>query len=105
MFIKRWSPRAFTGEAIDERTLLTLFEAARWVLVSKTTHLRGGDTAASPLRNHSFDAGAAWAHLALQALHSGWHAHAIGRQAEREQPTHRHPLERFVAEGRFAFAE
>jgi nitroreductase len=185
IFINRWSPRAFTGESIDENTLFTFFEAARWapsagnsqpwrfiyalkgslnwpsffdllnvnnqrwaanasalvVLVSKTSHVRSGDTEPSPLRNHSFDSGAAWAHLALQALHSGWRTHAIGgfnrdkardvlsvpqgysvevaiaigRQAEhgslppdlqeREQPNQRRPLGKFVAEGRFAFAE
>jgi nitroreductase len=30
LFINRWSPRAFTGEAIDDATLFSLFEAARW---------------------------------------------------------------------------
>lgn len=30
IFLDRWSPRAFTGEPIDERSLFTLFEAARW---------------------------------------------------------------------------
>lgn len=30
LFLDRWSPRAFTGEAIPQQTLLTLFEAARW---------------------------------------------------------------------------
>jgi nitroreductase len=30
LFLERWSPRAFTGEAISERELLTLLEAARW---------------------------------------------------------------------------
>lgn len=30
IFLERWSPRAFTGEAMDEATLLTIFEAARW---------------------------------------------------------------------------
>ena len=30
LFIGRWSPRAFTGEAIDAQDLLTAFEAARW---------------------------------------------------------------------------
>jgi nitroreductase len=122
LFINRWSPRAFTGESIDQPTLDSLFEAARWapsannsqpwrfiyarngsahwpellellneknrawasnasvliVLVSKTTHLRAGSDAATALRNHSLDAGAAWAHLALQAEHAGWHSHAIG---------------------------
>jgi len=29
-FINRWSPRAFTGEAIPENTLFAFFEAARW---------------------------------------------------------------------------
>ena len=30
VFINRWSPRAMSGEEIDEATLLSLFEAARW---------------------------------------------------------------------------
>jgi nitroreductase len=30
LFIDRWSPRAMSGEAIDQSELLTLFEAARW---------------------------------------------------------------------------
>ncbi len=30
LFLQRWSPRAFTGEAIAEAELATLFEAARW---------------------------------------------------------------------------
>lgn len=31
---KRWSPRAFSPQAIDEHRLLTLFEAARWAASS-----------------------------------------------------------------------
>lgn len=121
-FLGRWSPRVFTGEAIAEATLFTLFEAARWapsannsqpwrfvytlngsqswsalfdllneknqkwaaqasalvVLVSKTTHIRQGDTEPSHLRNHSFDSGAAWASLAFEAHRAGWGTHAIG---------------------------
>ncbi len=30
VFLARWSPRAFTGEAIPEDVLLTFIEAARW---------------------------------------------------------------------------
>lgn len=30
IFLERWSPRAFTGEAISEHDLRTMFEAARW---------------------------------------------------------------------------
>lgn len=32
---------------------------------------------AQPLYSHSFDAGAAWALLALQAQHMGWHSHGM----------------------------
>jgi nitroreductase len=30
LFVNRWSPRAMSGEEIDEMELMTLFEAARW---------------------------------------------------------------------------
>jgi nitroreductase len=30
LFLDRWSPRAMSGEPIDERELLVLFEAAHW---------------------------------------------------------------------------
>ncbi len=30
IFVNRWSPRAMSGEEIDESTLMSLFEAARW---------------------------------------------------------------------------
>jgi nitroreductase len=30
IFLKRWSPRAMSGEPITEDVLMTLFEAARW---------------------------------------------------------------------------
>ncbi|CAN5689059.1 nitroreductase family protein [soil metagenome] len=30
LFLKRWSPRAMSGESISDRELFTLFEAARW---------------------------------------------------------------------------
>ena len=30
IFVNRWSPRAMSGEEIDEKTLFTLLEAARW---------------------------------------------------------------------------
>lgn len=30
LFLERWSPRAFTGEAIPQEELMRIFEAARW---------------------------------------------------------------------------
>ena len=34
LFLQRWSPRAFTGEAIAEAELLTMIEAGRWAASS-----------------------------------------------------------------------
>ena len=119
IFLERWSPRAFTGEAMPQDVLLTILEAARWapssynsqpwrflyahrdtphwapflnllvpgnqgwakqaavlmVAISKRTMAPQGKE--TPSHSHSFDAGAAWANLALQATMLGWHAHAM----------------------------
>ena len=119
LFLERWSPRAYTGEAMDEATLMTIFEAARWapssynsqpwryiyarrdtpawptllglltggnpgwakdaavliVAVSKLTMAPRGEE--MPSHSHSYDAGAGWQNLALQATALGWHAHAM----------------------------
>ncbi|BET26989.1 nitroreductase family protein [Limnobacter thiooxidans] len=48
------------------------------VLVSAKQHLRKGAPEPTPLRSHSFDSGAAWAFLALQAHAQGLVSHAIG---------------------------
>jgi nitroreductase len=121
LFTDRWSPRAFDTVALDDDTLFSLFEAARWapsannsqpwrfiyarnggagweqlvsplnennsrwatrasvlvLILSKKTHAKDGDEP-RPLRNHSFDTGAAWASLAFQAHYRGWRTHAIG---------------------------
>jgi nitroreductase len=121
IFLRRWSPRAFTGESMPEEDLLRIFEAARWapsssnlqpwrfvyahrdtpswpvflgllkegnrawaqnaavlmVAASKATIRRAGSDAEVPSHTHSFDTGAAWANLALQATAMGWHAHGM----------------------------
>lgn len=122
LFTERWSPRAFTGEPIDDATLASFFEAARWapsasniqpwrflyarpggpgwtplfeglvafnqgwahrasalvLVLSRKTWVPAGKTQPEPAAWHAFDAGAAWAQLALQVTRSGWHAHAMG---------------------------
>jgi nitroreductase len=121
IFLERWSPRAFTGEAISEPELRTMFEAARWApssynsqpwrfvyarrdnshwdkllgllvpfnqswaktasalvfIVSEETMAIHGKPDRAPSHSHSFDAGAAWAYLALQAAFMGWQAHGM----------------------------
>jgi len=122
IFLERWSPRAFTGEAISDEDLFSFFEAARWApsssnsqpwrflyakrdtpaferflgllveanqtwaknasvlvfVVSKKTFLPPGKDVAVESYNHSFDTGAAWGFLALQAHKSGWATHGMG---------------------------
>lgn len=120
VFLDRWSPRSFSGEAIPDAVLASAFEAARWapsaynaqpwrflvarpdtpdwaqfvsllapfnarwasrasaliVIVSARTADRRGVVVENV--SHSFDAGAAWANFAHQALLLGWHTHGIG---------------------------
>ena len=121
IFLNRWSPRAFTGEAMPRDLLMSLFEAARWAPSAfngqprRFVYAHRGTPEGEPLfgalmeynqawvanasvlafclsdrfrrkpgaepaenRSHSFDAGAAWACLALQAHHIGWAAHGMG---------------------------
>ncbi|MGO4738905.1 nitroreductase family protein [Bosea sp. 2KB_26] len=51
--------------------------AALVVIVSKSTLVVPGKAEEIASHTHSFDAGAAWAHLALQATRSGWQAHGM----------------------------
>jgi nitroreductase len=75
---------AIHGDANWDRflSLLLPFNAA-WasqagalLFVVSDTVLRGGD-ADKPFASHAFDAGAAWALLALQATALGYHAHGM----------------------------
>jgi hypothetical protein len=119
--LARWSPRAFDASALDEDTLHTLFEAARWApsaynaqpwrfvyalrdtpewdellsallpfnaawagqasalffILSDTQITPPGAKSPVPSGTHSFDAGAAWGLLALQAAKLGLHTHAM----------------------------
>jgi nitroreductase len=47
------------------------------VVASSETMMAPGQSAPIPSWSHSFDAGAAWAYLALQAVKIGWYAHAM----------------------------
>jgi nitroreductase len=116
--LERWSPRAFTGEAIPQEELLRIFEGARWapssynaqpwrfiyahretpawpkflglliefnqmwarnaaVLMIAASKKTMGPEGTTPNHTHSFDTGAAWSNLALQATAQGWHCHGM----------------------------
>ncbi len=58
--------------------------AALVVIISKETMAVPGKAEEVPSYSHSFDAGAAWANLALQAVRLGWQAHGmVGFDRER----------------------
>ena len=117
LFLKRWSPRAMSGEPLSDAELNTLFEAARWapstyneqewrylyaksgsahwpaffgllmeanqvwcgsaavllVVLSKKTFARNG----KPNPVNTFDTGASFENLALQAAHIGLVCHGM----------------------------
>jgi nitroreductase len=119
LILDRWSPRAFDPRPIDEATLMTVFEAARWAPSSlnyqpwRFVYAHNGDAewdtflgalvpfnqswaskasvliyvisdmileshgARNPSHSHSFDAGAAWMALALQAHSMGLVSHGM----------------------------
>jgi nitroreductase len=154
MFLERWSPRAFTGEAIPEEVLMSLFEAARWapsafngqpwrfVYAKRDTPAwdklfavlipynqawvqnasvlmfaisdrfrRAEGKEPAPVYSHSFDTGAAWAYLALQASRMGWAAHGmsgfdvLGAYAVMKIPEAEYRVEAAIAVGRPTRAE
>ena len=120
MFLNRWSPRAFTGEAMPQDVLMSVFEAAHWapsafngqpwrfvyahkgtadwdrlfdvlipynqlwvkhasvlLYVVSDRFRRKEGAEPDPVYSHTFDAGAAWAYLAMQASRLGWAAHGM----------------------------
>lgn len=121
MFLERWSPRAYSGEAINPDDLMTILDAAHWApsasnnqpwrfiygirgtpafdallsildegnrrwagqagalvfVVSQTRTEATAERPSRPVPTHSFDAGAAWMSLALQAHLLGYRAHGM----------------------------
>ena len=150
IFTGRWSPRAFDGKNLDNKTLMSLFEAARWapssynnqswrflyartdtphwktflgllgefnqawcknagaliVVVSKKTFDHNGE----PSVTHSFDTGAAWMSLALQAHKMGLITHGMqgfdyGKARTALKVPEDHDVEAMVAVGRMGKRE
>jgi nitroreductase len=66
-FIERWSPRAFTGEAIPEEALMSMLEAARWSPSANNSqpwrfsYARKGEAAWDRFLDFLMDSNRAWA--------------------------------------------
>lgn len=94
-------------ELLDDGNQIWVKSASALVFIVSDTRSRRTDGTSGPLRSHSFDAGAAWAMLALQALKSGLAAHAMAgvdfeRAASVLQVPSDHKIEAAVAIGRVA---
>ncbi len=142
LILNRWSPRALTGESIDDATILSLFEAARWapsayndqpwrfiyakqntksfaifvdilnefnrtwaikaallgVIASRKTFAQNN----KPSHTHSFDAGAAWENLALEACSRGLVVHGMEGFDYEKAKTVLHIPEEYVVLAMFA---
>ena len=108
LFLERWSPRAFTGEAVPQPELLAMIEAARWAASSYNSQpwrflyaLR--DTAQwDGFLGLLNEANRSWAQQAgaLVVLVSNSLMRPPG--AEREVPSHSHSLDAGAASANFA---
>lgn len=71
---------AFTRifETLDEGNRRWTGNASVLAVIVSQTHRRNAAGELRPAYTHAFDTGAAWGFLALQAIRSGYHAHAMG---------------------------
>ena len=108
MFIDRWSPRAFTGDAISELDLLTMLEAARWAPSSYNSqpwrfiYARRDTLHWEPFLSLLAPFNQSWAKdaAAIVVLVSNSMMRPPG--GERDVPSHSHSLDAGAASGYFA---
>lgn len=67
----------FTGFLNEFNRSWATHAAAIVIVLSKSTFVPPGATSEVPAPTHSYDTGAAWGYLALQASLSGWKAHGV----------------------------
>ena len=108
IFLRRWSPRAFTGEVIEECTLLTMLEAARWAPSSYNAQpwlfayaLRG--TGAWPrFLNLLSNTNRTWAQDASALVVLVSRTHSVEPDKELPVASYSHSLDAGAASGYFA---
>ena len=79
LYARRDTPEfeKFLGLLIEFNQSWAKNAAVLIIVLSKKTFTPPGKSEAGPMHSHSFDAGAAWAYLALQASRSGYAAHGM----------------------------
>jgi nitroreductase len=79
VYVRRETPAwaAVHGALAEFNQLWSAHAAALVVVLSKDTLVSPYTGETLPNRSHSFDAGAAWISVALEATATGWHTHAM----------------------------
>jgi nitroreductase len=79
LYARRDTPEfeKFLGLLIEFNQSWAKNAAVLIIVLSKKTFTPPGKSEAAPTHSHSFDAGAAWGYLALQASRSGYAAHGM----------------------------
>jgi nitroreductase len=65
-------------DTLDEGNRRWADKASVLAVIVSETHRKNAAGEMRPAYSHAFDTGAAWAYLALQAIHAGYHAHGMG---------------------------
>lgn len=108
VFLQRWSPRAFTEEAIPEADLFSMFEAARWAPSSYNSQpwvfvygLRG-TPAFDTLLGLLIEFNQSWAKRAGALVVMASNSVMLPPGAEKPVPSHSHSFDMGAAWGSFA---
>ncbi len=99
IFLERWSPRAFTGEAMPEAELMTMFEAARWAPSSynsqpwRFVYARRDTPHWEPMLSLLNDFNRSWAKDAAVVMVLASNSLMLPLGAEKPVPSHSHSLD------------
>ena len=108
IFLERWSPRAFTGEAIPEADLLTMIEAGRWAASSynsqpwRFVYARRDTPHWAKLFGLLNEFNQSWAKNASALVVLVSSSTMLPPGAEKPVPSHSHSLDTGAASGNFA---
>lgn len=108
IFLERWSPRAFTEEAIPEADLFSMFEAARWAPSSYNSqpwvfvYALRGTPAFDTLLGLLIEFNQSWAKRAGALVIMASNSLMLPPGAEKAVPSHSHSFDAGAAWGSFA---
>ena len=108
IFLERWSPRAFTGEAMPEAELMRIFEAARWAPSSynsqpwRFVYARRDTPHWEPMLSLLNEFNQSWAKNAAVLIVAASNSLMLPPGAEKPVPSHSHSFDAGSAWGYLA---